>query len=285
VLAGLLLTAASQQQLMAETGSRGSCLALPMLLLGLSLTEAPQAADPDGSSACSSSALRDSSLNLSEVAWSGPEQRGVYIGAPSIVRLPSGDLLVSSNAFGSAVNFSDPATGAVLHKSTDEGESFATVATVANACDNTLFVLKNTVYFLGPACHLDAMQLSRGSADGTQWPVSDRRIVLTAAAGMSYANAPTAVVEANGKVYRAVESVVKADNTAWGSSLILFATVPPDKDGRGLLEQTWTASKPLPFAKDWPRAVRTKLSNNFLMCTFLCETVGAFNGFTKTGSG
>ena len=110
------------------------------------------------------------------------------------------------------------------------------------------------MYLLGPACHTDAVQLSR-STDGIHWPPHDRRTVLTAAPGMTFTNAPTTVVQANGKVYRAVETVTKASNTAWGSSLILFATIPiTDETGSGLLDAVWTASKPLPFAKGWPAA-------------------------------
>lgn len=101
-----------------------------------------------------SSALRDSSLNLTEVVWSGSENRGVYVGAPSLVRLPpaaGGGLLVSSNRFGSSVNFSGPAVGAALHHADAAGASFRAVDSVPNACDSTLFVLGNAVYFLGPA--------------------------------------------------------------------------------------------------------------------------------------
>lgn len=208
----------------------------------------------DSARSCSGTMLRDSSLNLTEVAWSGPEQRGIYIGAPSLVTLPGGGVLVSSNRFGSGVNFSAPDTGATILRSSGASASvWREVANVSGACDNTLFVLKKTVYLLGPACHLDAVQLAR-SVDGARWPTADRRIVLQATTGMSYASAPTTVVVANGRVYRAVEVVTKADNTAWGSSLILFAAVPQDEDGRGLLDQPWTASKPLAFGARWPQA-------------------------------
>ena len=197
--------------------------------------------------------LRDSILNLTEVGWSGPEQRGVFIGAPSLVGLPGGGVLASSNRFGHGINFSDPGTGATIHHSANAGASWQDVANVSDACDNTLFIVKQTIYLLGPACHLDAVQLSR-SVDGVHWPAADRRIVLNATPGMSYTNAPTTIVEANGRLYRAVEVVRKADNTAWGASLILFTTVPQDDDGLGLLDQQWTASKPLAFAASWPQA-------------------------------
>ena len=99
------------------------------------------------------------------MAWQ-PEQGGVYIGAPSLVRLPgSGHVLVSSNLFGSGVNFSDPQTGAALHRSTDSAASFSPVQLpapgVLNHCDSTLFVLGTSVYLLGPACRGDVVRLSR----------------------------------------------------------------------------------------------------------------------------
>eukprot|EP01045_Picozoa_sp_COSAG04_P003384 COSAG04_NODE_137_length_23739_cov_18.665764_12_plen_171_part_00 len=117
---------------------------------------------------CGSTTLRDSALNLTEVAWQ-PEQGGVYIGAPSLVRLPgSGHVLVSSNLFGSGVDFSDPRTGVALHRSTSAGASFSPVQLpapgVLNHCDSTLFILGTSVYLLGPACRGDVVRLSRRSA-------------------------------------------------------------------------------------------------------------------------
>lgn len=44
----------------------------------------------------------DSTLNLTEVAWSGPECRGVFLGSASIVRTQAGTLLTGSDLFGAA---------------------------------------------------------------------------------------------------------------------------------------------------------------------------------------
>ena len=40
------------------------------------------------------SKLADSTLNMTEVLWLGPENRQVYLGSPSITKAPSGRLLV-----------------------------------------------------------------------------------------------------------------------------------------------------------------------------------------------
>ena len=40
------------------------------------------------------SKLTDSTLNMTEVLWLGPENRHVYLGSPSITKAPSGRLLV-----------------------------------------------------------------------------------------------------------------------------------------------------------------------------------------------
>ena len=165
---------------MAVGGRTPTSAAPALLLLLLPPADSGQAQQPASSPSllppppppplpsCGSTTLRDSALNLTEVAWQ-PEQGGVYIGAPSLVRLPgSGHVLVSSNLFGSGVNFSDPQTGAAVHRSTDNGESFSPVQLpapgVLNHCDSTLFVLGTSVYLLGPACRGDVVRLSRRSA-------------------------------------------------------------------------------------------------------------------------
>ena len=159
-------------------GARTPTSAAPALLLlllppaGSGLAQQPASSPsllpPPPLPSCGSTTLRDSALNLTEVAWQ-PEQGGVYIGAPSLVRLPgSGHVLVSSNLFGSGVNFSDPQTGAIIHRSASAGASFSPVQLpapgVLNHCDSTLFVLGTSVYLLGPACRGDVVRLSRRSA-------------------------------------------------------------------------------------------------------------------------
>lgn len=44
--------------------------------------------------------MRDTALNLTEVAWSGPECHGVFLGSASIVKTPTGTLLTGSDLFG-----------------------------------------------------------------------------------------------------------------------------------------------------------------------------------------
>eukprot|EP01045_Picozoa_sp_COSAG04_P003383 COSAG04_NODE_137_length_23739_cov_18.665764_11_plen_590_part_00 len=62
-------------------------------------------------------------------------------------------------------------------------------------------------------------------------------------------------MQSAGRIWRAVETVTKASNTAWGSSVIIYATIPPDDPtGAALLTAAWRSSTPLPFARDWPAA-------------------------------
>lgn len=42
----------------------------------------------------------DSTLNVSQVVSSQPENRGIYLGSPSLLLLPSGALLASHDFFG-----------------------------------------------------------------------------------------------------------------------------------------------------------------------------------------
>ena len=47
-------------------------------------------------------AIRDSSLGLTEALWVGPEDRGVYIGSPSVWRTEAGPVLATHDFFGAA---------------------------------------------------------------------------------------------------------------------------------------------------------------------------------------
>ena len=95
----------------------------------------------------------DSTLNISQVAWQ-PEQGGVYIGGPSITRLPNSDeLLVSANLFGPNVHYGlgDNGVNASIFHSPN-GHSWTPAGTIYNHCDSTLFTFGGRVYFIGPAC-------------------------------------------------------------------------------------------------------------------------------------
>eukprot|EP01052_Picozoa_sp_SAG31_P040411 SAG31_NODE_5843_length_2301_cov_1.377384_3_plen_161_part_00 len=94
-----------------------------------------------------------STLNISQVAWQ-PEEDGIYIGGPSITRLPdSAGFLVSANLFGPNVHYGLTGNGvnaSIFHS--PDGRFWTPAGTIHNHCDSTLFTFGGRVYFIGPVC-------------------------------------------------------------------------------------------------------------------------------------
>lgn len=133
------------------------------------------------------------------------------------------------------------------------------------------------------------MQLSEAASGGLDWPLS-QQVAIAAASGVggpkSFANAPTTVAFAAGRVWRAAEVVLNSGvggvriapmqltcvvsfkfsrecfgsthetglllRQAWGASVVVHALADPS---RSLRAAHWEMSEPVAFAKDWPAAV------------------------------
>ena len=65
--------------------------------------------------------LAHTSLNLTEVVWSY-EPSYIYLGSPSVLRVPDGSLLVTSDRFGSG--FAHQPRNVSVHRSTDNGATW-----------------------------------------------------------------------------------------------------------------------------------------------------------------
>ena len=69
--------------------------------------------------------LAHTSLNLTEVVWSY-EPSYIYLGSPSVLRVPDGSLLVTSDRFGSG--FAGQPRNVSVHRSTDNGATWVLVS-------------------------------------------------------------------------------------------------------------------------------------------------------------
>lgn len=92
--------------------------------------------------------IPDSLLGLTEVAWHS-EKTGIYLGSPSVVRMPNGDILASADRFGPGIHKSNCS----VYVSKDNGVSWSFSTWAVSQYFSNLFTLPNdapsSVYLLG----------------------------------------------------------------------------------------------------------------------------------------
>ena len=201
--------------------------------------------------------LRDSTLELTEVLWIGPESHGIFLGSPSIVRSPQGVLLASHDFFSAppfTVEGTLNATTQVLraHDNTGGGVWYHT-ARVSGMYWAGLFAHQQAVWLLGvsggDAALARSVVISRSTDDGLTWtePLS----LFAGTPTHSYHCAPTpTIVASDGRLFRAMEVY---DGGRWGSAragALLIHTTSADVDP--LVGSSWAIVPPLQFdAAPW----------------------------------
>jgi hypothetical protein len=188
----------------------------------------------------------DSTLNVTQIVASQPESNRVYLGSPTIVRLPSGAILTAHDKFGSGLTHPQSMYAV---SSSDEGATWTPVGTVSPMYWGTLFTrpLDNgtTVYIIGTTNDgsLPPAQIAiSSSSDGGQtWRTS----VPLSNSTINYSCGPTPVLLHAGRIWRAFEHNVGPGWASGYSTLVVSAAL----DAPDLLDPSaWTLSGELPFS-------------------------------------
>jgi hypothetical protein len=167
--------------------------------------------------------IRDSTLGLTEVVWVGPEDRGIYVGSPSIWKIAGGAVVASHDFFGSS-NLDSTLHGTVqvlIDRSGrgDRGAIWEHAGNVTNVYWANIFshpVHAEQLFLLGVTdCRGDQAEcrrnivISKSVTGGKSW---SRAAVLFNATNRTgtYHCAPTpALVAKDGRMYRAFEASVR----------------------------------------------------------------------------
>ncbi|MEZ4618709.1 MAG: sialidase family protein [Caldilineaceae bacterium] len=178
-----------------------------------------------------------------------------YLGSPSLVRLPNGDLLATHDYFGPGCPRNHEAEEHLtsVYRSADDGATWINVTHIANAYWGSLFVHRGSVYHLGTSQQYGSIVIRRSDDNGNTWshPADETGGLLFRGGSMrvapNYHCAPVPVVEHNGRLYRAFED---CDPCVWGSGFrALVISAPIDAD---LLQaSSWTMSNKLSFDPAW----------------------------------
>ncbi len=136
-----------------------------------------------------------------------PKSSGIYRGTPSLVKLPNGHIITSNDVFGTGLS-----NKTEIFVSKDNGTTWTKISTVQGAVWSGVFYHQNKLYLMGADTSNGPNLVIRGSDDeGKTWS-SPTIVVGGPAHGSS-----TAVLFANGRIYKAYEFHDKDLNNKWMS--------------------------------------------------------------------
>ncbi len=191
---------------------------------------------------------------MTEVKYQDAATR-TYLGSPSIVRTPSGDLLVTHDYFGRGCprNHEDEEHLTSVYRSSDEGATWSNVTHIANAFWSKLFVQGGAVYLLGASQQYGSIVIRRSDDEGHTWthPKNEKSGLLFPAGPRreppNYHCAPMPIFRRDGRLFRAFED---CDPCVWGTGFrSLVISAPEDAD---LLDAaSWEMSNKLAFDPSW----------------------------------
>lgn len=189
----------------------------------------------------------DTTLNVSQIAVSMPENKGIYLGSPSITRSPvSSTFIASHDTFGSGT--SSPHT-VFIFTSNDEGSTWqSTGSTVSPMYWATLFTRPNdnNVYIIGTSGDGSQKEptqivLSSSTDEGKTWA----NPVYLSNSTVSYSTGPTPVIVHNNRLWRVFEHNTGPGWATGYSSVVISVPV----NVSNLMDPTvWTLSGELPFS-------------------------------------
>ena len=225
-------------------------------------------------------------MQLTQIAFQDPATN-VYLHDPSILRLESGDLLVSLNYHGpgSARSIEDQECLTSIYRSCDQGESWSILTHVNHCFAANLFKHRGAVYLLGMDRRFGSICIRRSDDGGNTWSrlapegTDPAKIVGSAEAALrtsaqricagrlfqggpgedppNYHSSVMPVLESGGRIYRSFEdcapkdwSGIHADSSIRRMQAFVISA-PADSD---LLDPaSWRLSNKLPYDEAYSR--------------------------------
>ena len=107
---------------------------------------------------------------ISEVRYQDPRTQ-CYLGSPSLVRLPDGDLLASHDYFGKGCprNLENEEHMSSIYRSSDDGRTWQNITHITGGYWSTLFVHRGAVYFMGASAQYGSAVIRRSEDGGYTW--------------------------------------------------------------------------------------------------------------------
>lgn len=177
-----------------------------------------------------------------------PKSSKIFLGSPSICKLPDGSYVVSHDTFGTGSTEHNSAVSRI-YKSTNKGKTWKQVAEINGAFWSKLFVHQDVLYLLGTNKHHGNLVLRKSYDKGITWTEPTDRSNGLLLEG-EYHVAPTWPIYHNGRIWRAIEDASGTDRKVWGPRYSpMMISAPADADI--MSADSWTVSNLIPFDSTW----------------------------------
>ncbi len=163
------------------------------------------------------------------------------VGSPSILILAIGDYLIS-HSYNKSVS---------IHSSKDKGKTWSKISQVAPLIWANLFEHKGDVYLMGTAKGWGDMVIYQSKNNGENWSSPKDEDTGLLAKGLFH-TAPVPIVKHNGKIWRAYEEAIYADDRR---DFHAFAIVA-DENADLLKASSWQRTNSIRFDEKWINARR-----------------------------
>ena len=192
-----------------------------------------------------------------------------FLGSPSLVRLPSGDLLASHDYFGPGCPVNHIGVGSLtsIYRSEEEGETWESVTHVCGVIWGNLFVHRGQLYLLGVSHEFGDICIRRSDDDGCTWTHPghpESGLLFAGGPGRvlpNYHGSAMPVLTHRGRLYTAFENVrspeVALPGGGRGLTAIQSFIISIAEDDDLLDAANWTMSNELDLGPDhvpegWP---------------------------------
>lgn len=205
------------------------------------------------------------SLWISEVKYQDPATK-IYLGSPSLIKRPNGDILVTHDYFGGGLkkDHLGRSNKTSVYRSKDDGKTWKHLTDINGMYWATLFDYKGKIYLLGTTSANGSIAIRRSNDEGKTWtnPSDGKKGLLfeegTNGEAPRYHGAPTPVVKHKGRLYRAFENW--EDQKVKGFRGLRSFVISIDEKDDLLDASKWTMSNQLTFdalAWDPPKSFPT----------------------------
>lgn len=187
----------------------------------------------------------DQSLNLvpGSIVNHKPASSGVFLGAPSIAKLPNGDFVVSNNFTSIEEGDHGKVHKTAVFKSSDKGDNWSFLTEIADQRWSNLFYHQGALYMMGVDAAFGNITIRKSSDEGLTWTLPKDENSGLLAIGR-YHTAPVPMVIHNGRIWRAMEDALE------GRKFRAFM-MSADMQADLLKASSWTMSSKVEYHPDW----------------------------------
>ena len=172
-------------------------------------------------------------------------QTGHSLCSPSLVRLPSGDLLSAMDVFDGTYGNSNLT---LLFKSRDEGKSWRYMTDICPSFTGTLFVHRGALYLLARSHESGDLLIGRSDDEGETWTIPTHILTGDGPKVRGPHRGPMPVVEHEGRLYTSLEF------GSWTFREYRDSLLSIDADANLLDASNWTFTPFVGFDSNWPNA-------------------------------